>query len=64
MLKIIMRGKNMEKQIINIQIVTEGEACQMADAEIKQWYEKNLAKIFNPDYGTPKISVEVSREQY
>ena len=51
----------MEEQIINIQIKTKGEVCEMSDAEIKNWYETHLANLFDPAYGTPEISVTVKR---
>ncbi len=51
----------MEKQIINITIETEGETCEMTDKEIKAWYESHVAKLFNPEYGTPMIEVSVKR---
>ncbi|MBE6529488.1 MAG: hypothetical protein E7680_02655 [Ruminococcaceae bacterium] len=51
----------MEEQVINIQIKTKGEVCEMSDAEIKAWYESHLAKLFDPAYGTPEIVVEVKR---
>ena len=53
----------MEEQIITIQIKTKGEICEMSDEEIKAWYESHVAGLFNPDYGTPEISVCVKREQ-
>ncbi len=52
----------MEKQTITIQIQTEGETCQMSDEEIRAWYQTKVAGLFNPEYGTPKITVEVKRE--
>ena len=52
----------METQKITINIETNGEKCEMTDQEIKTWYEENIAKLFNPEYGTPKISVTVERE--
>ena len=52
----------MEEQTITITIRTKGEKCVMTDAEIKEWYEENVKKIFNPAYGTPEISVKVERE--
>ena len=52
----------MEEQIIKITIKTSGDKCEMSDAEIKDWYEKNVAGLFNPAYGTPEISVEVTRK--
>lgn len=51
----------MEEQIITITVKTKGEKCEMSDAEIKEWYETNVAKLFNPAYGTPEISVDVKR---
>ena len=53
----------MEKQTISIQIQTEGETCQMSDEEIRAWYQTKVAGLFNPAYGTPKITVEVKREK-
>ncbi len=51
----------MEEQVITIVVKTAGEKCVMSDDEIKKWYENNIAKLFNPDYGTPEISVDVKR---
>lgn len=51
----------MEEQIITVQIKTKGEVCEMSDAQIKKWYETEIAKLFNPAYGTPEISVTVQR---
>ena len=51
----------MEEQVITITVKTKGEKCEMSDAEIKEWYETNVAKLFNPAYGTPEISVDVKR---
>ena len=51
----------MEKQIITVTIKTKGEKCEMSDEAIKAWYESNVAKLFNPEYGTPEISVDVKR---
>ncbi len=53
----------MEEQIITIQIKTKGEVCEMSSAEIKAWYEANIAKLFDPAYGTPEITVDVKRVQ-
>lgn len=52
----------MEKQIIDIRITTQGENCEMSTEEIKAWYEEKISSIFNPEYGTPKIEIEVKRE--
>ncbi len=51
----------MEEQIINIQIKTKGDVCEMSDAQIKAWYETHIAKLFDPAYGTPEITVDVKR---
>ncbi len=51
----------MEEQIITITVKTKGDICQMSDAQIREWYETNVAKIFNPEFGTPEISVDVKR---
>lgn len=52
----------MEEQVITITVRTKGEKCEMSDAEIREWYETNVAKLFNPEYGTPEISVNVLRK--
>ena len=51
----------MEEQVITIVVKTTGEKCVMSDIEIKKWYEENIAKLFNPNYGTPEITVDVKR---
>ena len=51
----------MEEQIVTITVKTRGETCEMQDAEIKKWYEKSVAGLFDPAFGTPSISVEVRR---
>ena len=53
----------MEKQIINIKIKTQGEKCEMSTDEIRAWYEEKIKGIFNSEYGTPEIEVEVKREE-
>jgi hypothetical protein len=44
-------------------VQTEGEPCEMSDDEIRDWYEKNVASLFDPRWGTPKIAVEVKRRK-
>ena len=56
-------GIKMEEQVITVTIRTKGEKCQMSDAEIKEWYEKNIARLFDPAYGTPEIEAEVRRTE-
>ncbi len=51
----------MEEQIITITVKTRGEICELSDSEIKEWYETNVAKLFDPAYGTPEITVKVKR---
>lgn len=51
----------MEKQIVKVVITTEGEKCEMSTEDIIKWYEDNISKIFNNEYGTPKIDVDVER---
>lgn len=53
----------MEEQVITVTIKTKGEKCEMSDAEIKAWYESQIAKLFNPAYGTPEITAEVRRTE-
>ena len=53
----------MEEQIITVTIKTSGEKCQMSTEEIAEWYKKNSASLFNPEFGTPEISVEVKRTE-
>ena len=53
----------MEEQVIKVTIRTKGEKCQMSDAEIKAWYEKNIAGLFDPAFGTPEIEVELKRTE-
>lgn len=51
----------MEEQIITITVKTSGDVCVMSDEEIREWYEKSIAGLFNPAYGTPEIDVKVKR---
>ena len=53
----------MEEQIITVTIKTSGEKCQLSTEEIKKWYEEKIAGLFNPEYGTPEIIVEVKRTE-
>ena len=58
-----IRREEMEKQTVTITIQTQGETCEMTDEEIKAWYAENVAKLFDPAYGTPAITVELKREK-
>ena len=51
----------MEEQIVTMKVVTTGEICEMSNDEIIEWYQTNIGKLFNPDYGTPKITVNLER---
>ena len=57
------KGERMEEQIITITVRSEGEPCELSDEEIKTWYEKHVAALFDPQWGMPKITVEVNRKQ-
>ena len=52
-----------EKITTPVTIVTQGEPCELDDAALKEWYLTHIAGLFDPAYGTPEISVEVSREK-
>ena len=54
----------MEEQIVSITIVTKGEKCEMRDEEIITWYQNNIAKMFNPQYGIPEITVTLKRNDH
>ena len=51
----------METQIVTINVKTQGEVCELSTEEIKGWYKTNIAKLFNPEFGTPEIEVTVTR---
>ena len=51
----------MEKHTVTITVVTEGENCEMQDQEILDWYQSRVAGLFDPQYGTPKITVSLER---
>lgn len=53
----------MEKQIVTITIQTQGDRCEMTDEEIKDWYLSNIARLFDPAYGTPTIEVALERQR-
>jgi len=53
----------MEKQVVTITVITEGEECEMTDQAIIDWYKKHVSEIFNPQYGTPQISVKLERTE-
>ena len=55
------RNGKMEEQIVTITVKTKGEKCEMTDGEIRDWYAAHVAKLFNPAYGTPEITVELKR---
>lgn len=53
----------MEEQVVKITVKTSGEKCEMSDAEIVQWYEKAVAGLFDPAFGKPEITVELTRTE-
>ena len=54
----------MEEQLVTITVKTKGEVCEMNDEEIKEWYERNVAKLFDPAFGTPEIRVDLKRTKF
>ena len=52
----------METQTITITVTTRGDACEMSDAQIRDWYREQVAALFDGKYGTPDISVDVARK--
>ncbi|MBQ7669757.1 MAG: hypothetical protein IJS45_03440 [Clostridia bacterium] len=55
--------KMTEEQTVTITVKTKGEVCEMSTAEIKAWYEEKVAGLFNPEFGTPEITVNVKRKK-
>ena len=53
----------MEEQVITITVRTRGEKCRMTDEQIREWYESHVKGLFNAEYGDPKITVEVKRNE-
>ena len=51
----------MEEQIITVTIKTKGDVCEMSDEEIHAWYAAHIQELFDPEYGTPEIAVDVKR---
>ena len=52
-----------EEQTVTITVKTKGEVCEMSTNEIKAWYEEKVAGLFNPEFGTPEITVNVKRNK-
>ena len=55
------KGERMEEQIITITVKTQGDPCDLSDAEIKAWYAERVASLFDSKWGTPEITVDVAR---
>ncbi|MBQ2201826.1 MAG: hypothetical protein II412_04585 [Clostridia bacterium] len=53
----------MEEQRITITVKSKGEPCELTDEQIKVWYAERIAALFDPKWGTPKITVDVKRKQ-
>lgn len=53
--------KPMEEQIITITVKTQGDSCELSDAEIKDWYMNKITALFDPRWGAPEITVDVKR---
>lgn len=46
----------MEKQVVTITVITEGERCEMTDQQIVDWYQEHINSLFNPQYGVRKTT--------
>ena len=57
----IKEEKPMEEQIITVTVKTQGDPCELSDDEIKAWYKNRIAALFDPQWGTPEITVDVAR---
>jgi hypothetical protein len=55
------RTPSIENRTVTITAVTEGENCEMQDQEILDWYQSHVASLFDPRFGTPKITVSLER---
>jgi len=65
MIKINMRkGSFMEEQVITVTIKTKGDTCVLSNEEIAKWYKDNIAKLFNKEFGTPEIEVDVKKIEH
>lgn len=51
----------MEEQVITVTIRTKGDVCVLSNEKIAQWYKENIAKLFNKEFGTPEIEVDVKK---
>lgn len=56
------RKENAEEQTVTVTVKTQGEPCELSDAEIKAWYAERVASLFDPRWGTPEITVDVERQ--
>ncbi|MBR6040063.1 MAG: antibiotic biosynthesis monooxygenase [Clostridia bacterium] len=56
-----VRKGNAEEQTVTVTVRTKGEPCALTDAEIKAWYAERVASLFDPQWGTPEITVDVER---
>ena len=50
-----------EEQTVTITVKTQGDPCELSDEEIKAWYAERVAALFDPQWGTPEITVDVKR---
>lgn len=51
-----------EEQTVTVTIRSRGEPCELRDDEIREWYASKIAGLFDPKWGTPKITVELNRK--
>lgn len=58
------KGIFMEEQVITVTIRTHGDVCVLSNEKIAQWYKENIAKLFNKEFGTPEIEVDVKKIEH
>ena len=51
-----------EEHIVIITIRTWGDACELSNGEIKEWYEDRIEKLFDPNIGGHEVTVKVERK--
>lgn len=50
-----------EEHTVSVTIRTRGEACEMTDEEIAEWYRNAIDSLLDPHIGEHEVSVRVER---
>ena len=50
-----------EEQTVSVTIRTRGEACEMTDEEIAEWYRNAIDSLLDPHIGEHEVSVRLTR---